>query len=167
MPLVADGTTLGALLLGRSRAITRSYTDGDLSVAMEIGRRAAEALEHARLFEAQRSARERAERLQNLTAALTRAVTSGEVADAALGESSRALGSSTVSLCLLDDDGRTFTTLAGQGVPDDVAAHWRHFPVELHCPAADAVRTRQPCYSTTRAEFVGDAAGAERTRRDG
>jgi len=155
VPLVAEGSTLGALLLGRTRAITRSFTDGDLSVALEIGRRAAEALVHARLFEAQRSARERAERLQNLTAALARAVTAKEVAEVALGESERALGSSTVSLCLLDDDRRGFTTLGGQGVPDDVAAHWRHFMAEFDCPAAEAVRTRQPCYSTTRAEFVG------------
>jgi signal transduction histidine kinase len=156
VPLVADGPTLGALLLGRSRAITRSFTDGDLSVALEIGRRAAAALEHARLFEAQRSARERAERLQNLTAALTRAVTVGDVADVALKESARALGSTTVSLCVLDDDGKTFTTLAGSGVPDDLAAAWRRFPVEYDCCVSDAVRTRQPCYSSSRAEFVGD-----------
>ena len=155
VPLVADGPTLGALLLGRSRAITRSFTDGDLSIALEIGRRAAAALEHARLFDAQRSARERAERLQNLSAALTRVVTMEEVAHVALVESSRALGSASVSLCLLDDGGKMFTTLAGAGVPDDVAATWRRFPAEYDCRVSDAVRTRQPCYSLSRAEFVG------------
>jgi signal transduction histidine kinase len=159
VPLAADGPTLGALLLGRSRAITRSFTDGDLSVALEIGRRAAAALEHARLFDAQRSARERAERLQNLSAALTRAVTSRAVVDVALLESSRALGSASVSLCLLDDDGKMFTTFAGVGVPDDVAASWRRFPVEYDCRVSDAVRTRMPCYSLSRAEFVGNQPG--------
>src|SRR5689334_15281869 len=123
---------------------------------MEIGRHAAAALEHAKLFEAQRSARERSERLQNLSAALTRAVTVGDVADVALKESARALGSATVSLCLLDDDGKTFTTLAGSGVPEDVAAAWRRFPVSYDCRVADAVRTRQPCFSSSRAEFVGE-----------
>jgi len=156
VPLVTDGPTLGALLLGRSRAIVRPFTDRDLSVAMEIGRRAAAALEHARLFEAQRSARERAERLQNLSAALTRAATTKEVVDVALSESSRALGSTTVALCLLDDDGKTFTTFPGSGVPADVAADWRRFAVEFDCRASDSVRTRQPCYSSSRAEFVGD-----------
>ncbi|HEX7980203.1 MAG TPA: GAF domain-containing protein, partial [Gemmatimonadaceae bacterium] len=99
VPLVTDGPTLGALLLGRSRAIARAFTDGDLAVALEIGRRAAAALEHSRLFEAQRSARERSERLQNLAAALTRAVTAEEVTSAALSESARALGSTSVTLC--------------------------------------------------------------------
>jgi len=153
VPLAADGPTLGALLLGRSRAITRPFTDGDLSVAMEIGRRAAAALEHARLYDAQRSARERAERLQNLSAALTRAVTTGEVADVALRESARALGSSSVTICLLDDDEKMFTSLSGS-VPADLAAEWTRFPAEYDCPATVAVRTRQPCYSLSRADFA-------------
>ena len=155
VPLAAGGPTLGALLLGRSRAIVRPFTDGDLSVAMEIGRRAAAALEHARLFDAQRSARERAERLQNLTAALTRAVTTEEVANVALKESARVLGSNTVTLCLLDDDGKTYTALAGHGIPDDLASIWHRFPAEYDCRVSDAVRTRLPCYSASRAEFVG------------
>jgi PAS domain S-box-containing protein len=158
VPLAADGPTLGALLLGRSRAIVRPFTDADLSVAQEIGRRAAAALEHARLFDAQRSARERAERLQNLSASLTRAVTAEEVARAALAESARALGSTSVTLCLLDDDAKMFTALSGSDIPEDLAAAWHRFPVEYDCRVTDAVRTRQPCYSSSRAECIGGQA---------
>jgi signal transduction histidine kinase/PAS domain-containing protein len=155
VPLVAEGATLGALLLGRSRADARAFTEADLSVAMEIGRRAGAALEHARLFEAQRSARGRAERLQNLTAALTRAVTPAQVADAALVEISRALGSEVCALTILDDDGQTFTLIPGPGVPTEIARQWHRFPLSLDTRAATAVRTRLPNYTRTRAEFVG------------
>jgi len=87
---------------------------------------------------------------------LTRAVTVGDVIDVALVESARALGSASVSLCLLDDDGKMFTMLPGAGIPGDLAAEWRRFPAAYDCRVADAVRTRQPCYSASRAEFVGN-----------
>ncbi|HEX7981156.1 MAG TPA: HAMP domain-containing sensor histidine kinase, partial [Gemmatimonadaceae bacterium] len=66
-----------------------------------------------------------------------------------------ALGSTSVTLCLLDDAGKMFTALSGSMVPGDLAEAWSRFPVEYDCRAADAVRTRQPCYSSSRAEFIG------------
>ena len=99
--------------------------------------------------------RERAERLQNLTAALTRAVTQSEILDAVLAEISRALGSAFCGITLLDDDGETFTFFPDAGVPPEVAAAWRRFPVARNTRASVAVRTRLPNYANTRADFVG------------
>ncbi|MCC6178933.1 MAG: PAS domain S-box protein [Chloroflexi bacterium] len=55
-PLVARGHTLGALLLTRMPA-RRPYAASDLPLAMDLARRAALAVDNARLYEAQRQAR--------------------------------------------------------------------------------------------------------------
>jgi PAS domain S-box-containing protein len=60
VPLVARGAVLGALLLVRTEA-ARPFGPSDLRVAEEIARRAALALDRARLFDAERRARAEAE----------------------------------------------------------------------------------------------------------
>jgi serine/threonine-protein kinase RsbW len=52
-PLVLRGRTLGVIVLGRSRR-GRDYEDEELEVAQDLARRAAMALENARLYEAER-----------------------------------------------------------------------------------------------------------------
>ena len=164
VPLVARGATLGTLLLARTTQ--RAFTGEEFQVAQEVARRAASALDHATLYDAERAARTRAERLQSLTAALSRAATAAEVIDAALGDAGRMLGSSTGVLCLLDAAGREFTVVPGPGMPEDVAAEWGSFPNTPDYRAGEAVHRGEPCYSPTRAAFVGTnprlAALAER-----
>jgi signal transduction histidine kinase len=164
VPLLARGAAMGSLLLARTTQ--GPFTVEEFEVAQEVARRAAAALDHATLYDAERAARTRAERLQSLTAALSRAATAAEVIDAALGEAGRSLGSSTGALCLLDASGREFTLVPGPGMPPDVAEGWGSFPNTPEYRAGEAVHAREPCYSRTRAEFVGTnprlAALAER-----
>jgi len=51
VPMAARGTTLGAMTLVSSRP-TRRFTDQDLTVALELARRAAMAIDNARLYRA-------------------------------------------------------------------------------------------------------------------
>jgi PAS domain S-box-containing protein len=61
VPLIAHDRILGALTLISAES-GRRYTDADLDLAMEIARRAALAVDNARLHRAERRAREAAER---------------------------------------------------------------------------------------------------------
>jgi signal transduction histidine kinase len=76
------------------------------------------------------------------------------VALAAIGEAGRAVGAISGTIALLDEDGSHFTLIPGPGMPADVAQEWRRFPNAGASPAATAVRTLQPCYSPTRADFI-------------
>ncbi|HYW31500.1 MAG TPA: GAF domain-containing protein [Gemmatimonas sp.] len=153
VPLTASGEQLGVLTLLAAEG-RRRYSADDLPLAMELGRRAATALLNARLFARERRAHARAERLQGLTAALARTLTASEVATAAISEAGRAVGAISGTIAVLDEDGSHFTLLPGPGMPADVAQEWRRFPNVGASPAATAVRTLQPCYSPTRADFV-------------
>ena len=59
IPLRAGGTALGAMILARTTECP--YDDTDVSVAEELARRAAVAIERARLFDSERRARREAE----------------------------------------------------------------------------------------------------------
>jgi signal transduction histidine kinase len=62
LPLAARGRILGSLLLATTRDSDRRYTDRDVAIANEVGRRVALAVDHALLFRAaEHAARARAE----------------------------------------------------------------------------------------------------------
>ena len=52
IPLAARGRVLGSLLLATTRDSNRRYTDRDVAIANEVGRRAALAVDHALLYQA-------------------------------------------------------------------------------------------------------------------
>nr|MBA2571782.1 GAF domain-containing protein [Gemmatimonadota bacterium] len=78
VPLRARGQTLGSMTLAMSVS-GRRYTADDLTVTEQLVGRAALAIDNARLFVAEQAARQRAERLQAITAALSQAMTQREV----------------------------------------------------------------------------------------
>jgi PAS domain S-box-containing protein len=69
IPLMARGRTLGALTLVRM-SLERPYEPADLALAEEIARRAAVAIDNARLYEAEQKARIEAEATQQRLALL-------------------------------------------------------------------------------------------------
>jgi signal transduction histidine kinase len=62
VPLVARDTVLGAMTLLTTAASERTFSSSDLELAEELARRAAQALDHARLYAAERTARTEAQR---------------------------------------------------------------------------------------------------------
>jgi PAS domain S-box-containing protein len=61
VPLVARGSVLGALTLVTSAQSGRTYDDADIALALELGRRAAQAMDNARLYAAEHEARTEAQ----------------------------------------------------------------------------------------------------------
>ncbi|MCU0633307.1 MAG: PAS domain-containing protein [Gemmatimonadaceae bacterium] len=123
-------------------------------VGEEVTARHAALAERERLLAAEQRARHRAERLQALTAALSVASSPADVIAAAVAEGGRAVDSRGGGLALLDPGERTFTLVAGPGLTPDIVAGWQRFPNVGTLPGAEAVRSRTPCYSPTRATYV-------------
>ncbi|HSU14161.1 PAS domain S-box protein [Longimicrobium sp.] len=147
VPLVLDGAARGAIVLASADA-ARRYGPADRALAEELARRAATALENARLHQAEHEARRQAERaagqiarLQAVTAGLATARTMEEVAQAALGESMRALGAAAGWISQLKPASDRVELVWATGHAADVMDEFRSVPLDLNIPLADAVRT--------------------------
>jgi PAS domain S-box-containing protein len=146
VPLRVDGRQGGLILLATAHS-GRRYGRGDLETAEELARRAATALENARLHGAEHAARRAAERaadqnarLQAVTAAMSEARTPDEVADAALRQCMEALRAAAGWMGHLSPDGARMELLRATGFPDAVMEQFRSVPIETAIPLTDAVR---------------------------
>ena len=158
VPLVARNRAYGAISLVRSET-KRPYTERDLDVALELARRAAVAIDNARLYAAEHAARtaaelasERTGRLQRVTAALASAVTVQDVAHAIVTEGLAAVGAGGASLVILRGD--EFEMIDASGYPARIVEPWRHFPLSARVQIADAVRERRLITLGSRRERV-------------
>jgi signal transduction histidine kinase/PAS domain-containing protein len=150
VPLLSGDEAIGALTLVSTES-GRRYSDRDLPLAMELARRAAIAVDHARLHQEAVTARAVAERaawsadhLYSLTARLTAAVTPQAVAAAMLAEASGAFGAERGTVSLIEEDGDTTRSVAQIGYAPDVIGRWRSYSLQSTVSATrEAVTTRR------------------------
>jgi len=152
VPLVARGRTLGAISFVYAEP-GRRYTGADLELAGLLARRAALAVDNARLYRSEQQARRRAEqaaartqRLQTITAALGRALTPAEVAQTIVDHAVAAFEADAGLITLLADDGQSLDLVATVNYPPDIVDRWRRLPIAADVPLAEAARTGTPAW---------------------
>jgi signal transduction histidine kinase len=128
-PIREDGRAVGTIIEVR-----------DISAERRI-----ESLLRAALSEAER-ARDRAERLQKLTAALARARTVEEVATVVIADMVVALGARTGALAGRSPDGDGLVLLRTVGFPPPVEDGVRHQSMALRSPLIECFRTQAPVW---------------------
>jgi PAS domain S-box-containing protein len=152
VPLTVAGDTIGAMSF--TFTAERAFPEESRDFFLALGRQCAQALERARLVDAEREAREmaeraaaRARRLQRLTARLNEAVGRAQIADVILEGGLAAVGADAGSLALVHagPDGRParFEIVRTRGYAHEVTARYREFPVEPGRPLSDAVLRRE------------------------
>jgi PAS domain S-box-containing protein len=158
VPLTTPAGVLGVVSLA-SVTPGRHFEAADLTMAEELGRHAALALESAQLYAAERQARHTAEqlarrngRLQALTAALAGTLTHNEVADVVLTQGIHAFGAKAASVALVSEDGQMLEVVHAVGYPQAVVDTFRRLPMEADFPLTDAVRSGEPVWLTSVAE---------------
>ncbi|SMB97064.1 PAS domain S-box protein [Deinococcus hopiensis] len=87
----------------------------------------------------------RMRRLQDLTSALSRAVTEQDVHQLILQEASRAAGAYAAML-IAPADGGTLFLIGATGYSDEILAPWRRFPAPGRLPVVDAVRQQRAVF---------------------
>ena len=110
-PLLAGDELLG--VLGVNFRGPRRFSLEDESLLLAIGRQCGQAIERARLFEAEQRALRRAARLQEVTARLARAVTTEDAARAILRGATGAVGADAASIALASDDRQSLRVSPG------------------------------------------------------
>ena len=156
LPLqVMEGTSnrlLGALTV--TLPGPHAFTDEERGFLQTFADLCAQALDRARMFDAEAAARVLAERLQVVIAALAGVRTPDEIAQAVGREAREAVGAAVAGLGLLADDGQTFTMKSLEGATDAVREEWSTFPNDPTIPYGAVVAQRSPLFFSSLASYV-------------
>ncbi|HEU0248303.1 MAG TPA: SpoIIE family protein phosphatase [Gaiellaceae bacterium] len=136
IPLKRGANVQGALHLTFRRP--RALSEGARSWLETVASQCALALERSRLLEEEKLRRVRSERLQNMTAALSNALTPKEVAEVAVEVLCEELEPDAASVSSVVEDRATLKALAWRGYPDELADD--EISLETDTPETRAVR---------------------------
>src|SRR5439155_24754915 len=103
---------------------------------------AALALERARLFEAERAARDTTERLHALAASLADVVTAKEVLTILVEDGSAVVGAASAWAAVLDRGAQELHAVASSCYGSPLIDPFQTLSLDLRLPATDAVRER-------------------------
>ena len=102
---------------------------------------------------AEYAGRRRADRLQELTAALSMASTVTEVAAAAVEHATGAFDAKGSVIARLSDDGRELLLMDAVEMPDHLRDAWQSFPVDANAPLSDVARSGVPMFLESRSDW--------------
>ncbi|HEX5748394.1 MAG TPA: GAF domain-containing protein [Archangium sp.] len=161
VPLLDGERVIGVAHMG-SRTTHEFSNEDKLLFRVMVGR-AASLIVQAQLVAREREAlarvraqEERAVRLQAVTAALSQALTTTDVARVVVDKAVRALGAMGGSIGLLSEDGQWFEMLEAQGHRDEVVRDWTRFPADAPVMFRQVVSTRAPVLYETVEHFLAD-----------
>jgi K+-sensing histidine kinase KdpD len=117
VPLVVEGKVRGVLHVGS--LVPRAFQD-EVGLLQLVAERAALAIEHARLFEAERAARERIEHVQAVTDAALAHLEVNELLRVLLPRIRDILRADTCAVLLLDDETNELVARAALGIEEEV-----------------------------------------------
>jgi signal transduction histidine kinase len=145
-PLRARGRTLGAVALIRSDE-GGCFQEAELELTLELARRASLSMDNALLYAEAREAQLRTERLQAVTAALSRAVSGEEVAEVVMREGLGASGAVRGAVLeVREDDG--ITVRGCFGYTPELIEHFRACKVSEEPLLRRAREQREPHWFT-------------------
>lgn len=165
-PLVVGGRSLGVLRFGFDSDLV--VDEDERSFVAAIAAQAASALDRSLTYDAERRARQQAERtagrlhrLQEVTAALSGSVDEAEVAALMLGNATEALGAGIATLSLLTRPGppellepdAEIRVPHFVGVTETARERWSAFSLADPVPVADVIRSGRPVVLPTVAEL--------------
>jgi PAS domain S-box-containing protein len=159
-----DGRPVAVLTLV-SGDPARRVGPADLATAEEVARRAEVALAGARLYAAEQAALRRAMVLQQVTAALSGALTLGEAAAVVVAQCTSALGARGGVVVRPTDDGSALEVVRAVGyevAADDVLAP---IPLDAVLPLPEAFRRGEPVFVASTAEWDRRYGGGGALRR--
>jgi signal transduction histidine kinase len=94
-----------------------------------------------------------AERLQALTAALSVASTSEEVAEAVVTHAASVFDAAGVVVARIASDGEQLVIMRAGAMPHELEDAWRRFPLDAPVPLAEVARTGEPIFLESRQQW--------------
>jgi signal transduction histidine kinase/CheY-like chemotaxis protein len=164
VPLVARGQVLGAISLASATA-GRHYGPADLALAEDLARRAALAVDNARLFGDSQARLRETQTLLTVSRTLSSTLDPTEQVRRVAREIGRALSADTVGAYLADPAHEYLRPIAGYHVPKQLVETFLQFPFPIkgHLAVEEAWATRRALWSSdVAADPRVDRASCER-----
>jgi PAS domain S-box-containing protein len=117
-----------------------------VGVSVDISERKRVENERKQAEEAAARSADRTARLQNITAALSEALTSSDVATVIVEQALAALGACRGLVMLLNTTGEELELLGSIGHPPNALSMWQRFPITSAVPLAHVVQTQTPVF---------------------
>ncbi|MEH2039061.1 PAS domain S-box protein [Nostoc sp.] len=153
IPVRSRGQLFGAISFFTAES-GRYYQQTDLALAEDIARRAATAIDNARLYQETERSVKRTVLLQKITAAFSEALTPQEVADVVVNQGIAALEATGGSVVLLTEGNTTLKVVQAIGYPQTLINTWTSFPITAPNQIAETVRTGQPIFLENLAAMI-------------
>ncbi|WP_416668614.1 GAF domain-containing protein [Egbenema bharatensis] len=151
-PLQARGRVLGSISFIFAES-NRHYDKNDLELAEDLARRAAIAIDNARLYYSAQQAQQAAEiaadrtaRLQRVTAALSESLTPEQVVDVIVEQSMSVLKAAAALVVLVNPEQTEVEIVKSVGYTEDLVDAWQKFSIDTDVPLAQAIRTGEPVW---------------------
>lgn len=172
VPMIARGRALGAITFVSTES-DRRFGEIDLEMAERLAQSAAMAIDNARLFAAERAAREAAERstarlarLQTVIRELTAAPDSERIAEVSVQHGVEAVGALTGGLWLLEPGADHLQLLRSNGFPERALERYSRMSLNQVAPLVDCVLRRTPVFTESQDDFAQRYAESEARSRD-
>ncbi|MEH2326696.1 MAG: PAS domain S-box protein [Nostoc sp.] len=153
IPVRSRGQLFGAISFFTAES-GRQYEQTDLALGEDIARRAATAIDNARLYQETQRSVNRTILLQRITAAFSEALTPQQVADVVVNQGITALEATGGSVVLLTESGTTLKVVQAIGYPQTLINTWTTFPITASNQIAETVRTGQPIFLENLAAMI-------------
>lgn len=153
IPVRSRGQLFGAISFFTAES-DRHYQQTDLALAEDIARRAATAIDNARLYQETERSVNRTILLQRITAAFSEALTPQQVADVVVNQGITALEATGGSVVLLTEGCTTLKVVQAIGYPQTLINTWVTFPITAPNQIAETVRTGQPVFLENLAAMI-------------
>ncbi|HEX7839131.1 MAG TPA: ATP-binding protein [Kofleriaceae bacterium] len=158
IPLTSGGAIVGGIAFSFTEV--RRFDRDERAFLAAVAGLCAQAIDRARLFESERSARERAEHFAEQTRAieigsrrLSAAISFAGVADAVLGCAAPALGADTAGLWLAEPERNTLRRIGQLGFRPALEEVTRTLAIDDPAPVAAAYRNGEPEWLQSYAEY--------------
>jgi signal transduction histidine kinase len=159
LPLINGTRAIGVLTI--TYGAHQSFLAADREFLIAVAQQCAQALERARLYDAERSARLDAEQtarriaqLQRSASALAITITRQEVAECILEQLREAFEPAAAAVLELSDDQTELHLIVAHGTNAESRARFETFSVDVAVPASEVVRTLQPSFIRSREEWL-------------
>ncbi|MEH2163815.1 MAG: PAS domain S-box protein [Nostoc sp.] len=153
IPVRSRGQLFGAISFFTAES-GRYYQQTDLALAEDIARRAATAIDNARLYQETQRSVNRTILLQRITAAFSEALTPQQVANVVVNQGIAALEATGGSVVLLAEGNTTLKVVQAIGYPQTLINTWATFPITSPNQIAETVRTGQPIFLENLAAMI-------------
>lgn len=153
IPVRSRGQLFGAISFFTAES-GRYYQQTDLALAEDIARRAATAIDNARLYQETQRSVNRTILLQRITAAFSEALTPQQVADVVVNQGIAALKATGGSVVLLTEANTTLNVVQAIGYPQTLINTLTTFPITAPNQIAETVRTGQPIFLENLAAMI-------------